>query len=68
MSQVEITATFSSESAAHEALHKLHALRAFDVTGQHESTLLTATVEEAVAERALHLIEQVGGDAITTIS
>jgi hypothetical protein len=66
MSQVEIRATFDGESAAQEALHKLQALRAFEVNGMFESGLLTATVDEAVAERALHLIHQIGGNTDTT--
>lgn len=64
---VEITATFNDGSAAQEAYHKLQALRAFEINGQIENALLTATVDEAVADRALHLIEQIGGDAITTL-
>ncbi|MBD2869465.1 hypothetical protein [Paenibacillus arenilitoris] len=67
MSQVEIRASFDGESAAQEALHKLQALRAFEVGGMPESGLLTATVDEEVAERALHLIRQIGGNTDTTI-
>ncbi|WP_028610358.1 hypothetical protein [Paenibacillus harenae] len=67
MSQVEIRATFDGESGAQEALHKLQALRAFEVNGVFESGLLTATVDETVAERALHLIHQIGGNTDTTV-
>lgn len=66
MSPIEIRATFSEESAAQEALHKLQALRAFDVNGLSESGMLTATVDEEVAERAIHLIHQVGGNTSIT--
>ncbi|WP_424766718.1 hypothetical protein [Paenibacillus sp. sgz302251] len=67
MSQVEIRATFEGEAAAQEAWHKLQALRAFEVNGLLESGLLTATVDEEVADRALHLIHQIGGNTDTTI-
>lgn len=63
MNQIEIRAKFDGERAAQEAWHKLQALRAFEVNGLIENGLLTATVDEAVAERALHLIHQVGGSA-----
>ncbi len=56
MSQIEIQAKFEGEGAAQEALHKLQALRAVEVNGLFDSGLLTATVDESVAERALHLI------------
>ncbi|MCA0754608.1 hypothetical protein KP806_06060 [Paenibacillus sp. N4] len=68
MSQVEIKARFEGERAAQEAWHKLHALRAFEVNGLVESGLLTATVDEEVAERAMHLIQQIGGSADTGLS
>lgn len=68
MSQVEIKARFEGERAAQEAWHKLQALRAFEVNGMVESGLLTATVDEEVAERALHLIHQIGGSADTGLS
>ncbi|CAM4310570.1 hypothetical protein L1N85_20700 [Paenibacillus alkaliterrae] len=61
MGQIEIKATFEGENATQEAWHKLQALRAFEVNGLIESGLLTATVDEAVADRALHLIHQIGG-------
>lgn len=61
MSTVEINASFRDEQAAQEALHKLKALRAVDVNDLYENGLLTATVELAVADRAMRLIEQVGG-------
>lgn len=67
MSQIEIRAMFEGESAAQEALHKLQALRAFEVNGLFESGILTATVDEEVAERALHLIHQIGGNTDTTV-
>lgn len=68
MSQIEIQAEFEGEGAAQEAWHKLQALRAFEVSGLLESGLLTATVDEAVAERALHLIRQIGGNTSTTVN
>lgn len=67
MSQIEITASFSGEPAAQEALHKLQALRVAEVNGIIENGILTATVDHAVADRAMRLIEQVGGQAKTTI-
>jgi hypothetical protein len=67
MNQVEIKATFNGESAAQEALHKLQALRVVDVGGLYEQGLLTATVDAAIADKALRLIEQIGGRADTSI-
>ncbi|MNE99537.1 hypothetical protein D3C80_1982330 [compost metagenome] len=67
MSQVEIHAAFDSINAAREAQRKLQALRAFEVSSMSENGTLTATVDEAVAERALHLISQIGGNANTVI-
>ncbi|MDQ0111728.1 hypothetical protein [Paenibacillus harenae] len=67
MNQVEIKATFSGVSAAHEALHKLQALRVVDVGGLYEQGLLTATVDEEIADKARHLIEQIGGQVDTSI-
>lgn len=61
MDQVEIRATFIQPQAAHEALCKLQALRAFEVSGMPEDGMLTATVGPDVVDRALHLIRQVGG-------
>ncbi|WP_169081983.1 hypothetical protein [Paenibacillus sp. PL91] len=66
MSQIEIQATFEDEGAALEASRKLQALRVIEVNGLFDSGLLTATVDEAVAERALHLIQQIGGNVDTT--
>ncbi|OMF34170.1 hypothetical protein BK133_12640 [Paenibacillus sp. FSL H8-0548] len=67
MSQIEIQATFAGKDAAQEASLKLHALRATDVSGLLDNGTVTATVDEAVAERALYLIQQIGGNANTTI-
>ncbi|WP_042162794.1 hypothetical protein [Paenibacillus gorillae] len=61
MNQIEIRANFSGPEAAQEALHKLQALRAFEINGLHESGWLTATVDANVVDRAVHLIEQIGG-------
>ncbi|REK77423.1 hypothetical protein [Paenibacillus paeoniae] len=61
MSTVEINALFPDEQAATEALHKLQALRVVDVSGFHENGILTATIDEAVADRAMRLIEGIGG-------
>ncbi|MCR2803197.1 hypothetical protein [Paenibacillus soyae] len=69
MSSIEIQASFKSEQEAQEALHKLQALRAIEVGGYREGAgILTATVDEAIAERAMHLIQQVGGSVDTTLS
>lgn len=69
MSLIEIQASFKSEQEAQEALHKLQALRAVQVGGYQEGGgVLTATVDEAIAERAMHLIQQVGGNVDTTLS
>ncbi|MEK3881635.1 hypothetical protein [Paenibacillus sp. PL2-23] len=69
MRPIEIQASFKSEREAQEALHKLQALRAAAVSGYEEGGgILTATVDESVAERALHLIQQVGGSVDTTLS
>ncbi|MEV5028648.1 hypothetical protein [Paenibacillus sp. LPE1-1-1.1] len=68
MSQIEIQASFEGEGAAQEAWRKLQALRAVEVNGLLDSGLLTATVDESVAERALHLISQIGGNANTTLN
>lgn len=66
MSLVEIQAMFKGEDAAQEAWRKLQALRAFEVSGLPESSSFTATVDEAIAERAIHLIHQIGGDTNMT--
>lgn len=68
MSQIEIQAKFEGAGAAQEAWHKLQALRAVEVNGLFDSGLLTATVDESVAERALHLIQQIGGNVNTTVN
>ncbi|GGG56092.1 hypothetical protein [Paenibacillus radicis (ex Gao et al. 2016)] len=65
MNQIEIRANFSGPEAAQEALHKLQALRAFEVNGLYESGWLTATVDANVVDRAVHLIEQIGGSTET---
>lgn len=64
MEQVEIRATFGHPDAAQEAYNKLQALRAFDVSGMPDSGMLTATVDVGVADRAMHLIRQIGGDIV----
>ena len=62
MSLIEIQASFKSEQEAQEALHKLQALRAIEVGGYQEGGgILTATVDEAIAERAMHLTRQLLG-------
>jgi|GEM_PF-2031777 hypothetical protein len=63
--QVEIRANFGEPGAAQEALRKLQALRALEVNGLFESGLLTATVDEDVVERVVHMIEQIGGSSET---
>ncbi|MGO4107266.1 hypothetical protein [Paenibacillus sp. YAF4_2] len=63
--QVEIRANFGGPGAAQEALRKLQALRAFEVNGLYENGLLTATVDEDVVERAVHMIEEIGGRSQT---
>ena len=68
-SLIEIQASFRSEQEAQEALHKLQALRAAGVGGYQEGGgILTATVDESIAERAVHLIQQVGGSVDTKFS
>lgn len=66
VNQLEIRATFGGAEATQEALHKLQALRAFEVNGLLESGLLIATVDANVVDRALHLIKQIGGNLETT--
>ncbi|MHA6483711.1 hypothetical protein ACX1C1_17625 [Paenibacillus sp. strain BS8-2] len=61
MSVIEIQAMFGNVLEAQEAVHKLQALRAAEIGGYNEGGMLTATVDEAVAGRALHLIRQLGG-------
>ncbi|MFF2887788.1 hypothetical protein [Paenibacillus sp. NPDC057967] len=61
MSTVEIHASFQDEQSAMEALHKLQALRVVDVDGLYAQRRLTATIEDTLADRAIRLIEQVGG-------
>lgn len=63
MSNIEIQATFHNEGAAQEALHKLQSLRAIEVGGLLENGRLNATVDEALSDRAVRLIEQIGGSA-----
>jgi hypothetical protein len=57
----EIHATFPDPSGAREAEMKLLALRAIQVHGGNDGGSLTATVDEDVVDRALHLIRQTGG-------
>ncbi|MGO4544408.1 hypothetical protein AB4Z29_06395 [Paenibacillus sp. 2TAB23] len=68
MSEIEIQASFEGEGAAQEAWRKLQALRVVEVSGLPASGLLTATVDESVAERALHLISQIGGNTHTRMN
>lgn len=70
MGQIEIQASFGSAYEAQEAAHKLQALRVAEVGGYRDGGQLTATVDEAVAGRAIHLIRQIGGsvDSNFTIS
>ncbi|WP_168119315.1 hypothetical protein [Paenibacillus sp. HB172176] len=63
MSTIEIQAAFPSEYAAQEALHKLQSLRVIEVGGLLEHGRLNATVDKALSERAVRLIEQIGGQA-----
>ncbi|QYR20157.1 hypothetical protein KZ483_20215 [Paenibacillus sp. sptzw28] len=57
----EIHAIFPGGSGAREAELKLLALRAIQVQGGTDGSSLTATVDEEVVDRALHLIRQSGG-------
>lgn len=68
MSTVEIHAMFQDEHAANEALHKLQALRAVDVSNLYGNGQLTAMIDEAVADRAMRLIEQIGGNITSELS
>ena len=68
MSVVEIQASFGNAVEAQEAAHKLQALRAAEIGGYNEGGMLTATVDEDVADRALHLIRQLGGSVDSDIS
>lgn len=68
MGVIEIQASFGNEVEAQEAARKLQALRAAEVGGHNEAGSLTATVDEAVADRALHLIRQLGGSVDSDIS
>ncbi|MDF2837704.1 MAG: hypothetical protein K0Q63_3344 [Paenibacillus sp.] len=68
MGVIEIQASFGNEVEAQEAARKLQALRAAEVGGHSEYGSLTATVDEAVADRALHLIRQLGGSVDSDIS
>ncbi|MFD0586720.1 hypothetical protein ACFQZE_01800 [Paenibacillus sp. GCM10027627] len=61
MSTIEIQAAFSSGQHASEALLKLQALRAVDVSSSSENGSLSVTVDEAVADRAKRVIGQAGG-------
>jgi len=65
MTQREIHANFEGPEAAQEALRKLQALRAIEISGLIDSGLLTATIEDSTVDRALHLIEQIGGTTET---
>ncbi|WP_138753322.1 hypothetical protein [Paenibacillus sinopodophylli] len=67
MSEIEIQATFEGEGAALEARRKLQALRVIEVSDTFGSGLLTATVDESVADRALHLISQIGGSTLVRV-
>jgi hypothetical protein len=68
MSVIEIQASFGNAVEAQEAARKLQALRAAEVGGYNEGGLLTASVDEAVADRALHLIRQLGGNVDSDFS
>jgi hypothetical protein len=56
-----ISATFPEGQGSREAQLKLHALRALEVDGGTDGSRLTATVDDALVERAVHLIRQSGG-------
>ncbi|MCU6707656.1 hypothetical protein M6D81_02945 [Paenibacillus sp. J5C_2022] len=62
MSGIQITAAFVNDSTAHEAARKLQALRALEVGELQKDGMLTAMVDDSVAERAMHLIQQIGGN------
>lgn len=61
MSTIEINASFQSEQEAREAIHKLQALRVVDVNSQYENGRMMVKVDEDVANRAMRLIDQIGG-------
>lgn len=63
MNGIEISATFPASENAHEAEHKLQALRVTDVAGGADGRSFTATVDAELVDRALHLIRQTGGTA-----
>jgi len=67
MSHIEIKASFPAHSGAQEAMLKLQALRAVELGGLIENGELIATVDSSISDRALHLIEQAGGMAQSTI-
>ncbi|GGD71625.1 hypothetical protein [Paenibacillus nasutitermitis] len=56
-----IVAVFQDESRTREAQLKLQSLRATEVEGGADGAMLTATVEDELVDRALHLIRQMGG-------
>lgn len=62
MSGIQIKAAFVNDTTAHEAARKLQALRALEVGELQQDGMLTATVDDSVADRARHLIQQIGGD------
>ncbi|GBG12205.1 hypothetical protein B1748_06995 [Paenibacillus sp. MY03] len=68
MSVIEIQASFGNASEAKEAARKLQALRAAEIGGYSEGGMVTASVDEAVADRAIHLIRQIGGKIDSDIS
>jgi len=56
-----IVAVFQDENSIREAQLKLQALRVTEVEGGADGSMLTATVEDELVDRALHLIRQTGG-------
>ena len=60
---VELNASFSDPERAREAERKLQALRARDIQHSDGGTSLSASIEDGIVSRALHLIEETGGTA-----
>ncbi|MBO7746482.1 hypothetical protein I8J29_19905 [Paenibacillus sp. MWE-103] len=56
-----IRATFDDGGRAREAQHKLQFLRVDGIDESSDGTSWTATLDDELVERAIHLVRQTGG-------
>lgn len=62
MAKLKLQVTFPDGAAAEEGRHKLQALRISELSAPDEYGFMTAVIDEAVADRAITLIQGIGGE------